>query len=641
MSRLPVVIAGRASRLLDPNVHVTQYMHTAIRTQDGSLAAGMYHIAQTSDGFLWFLSLPGELYRFDGVRMVPWQLPAATSINKVLNIFADHKGGLWVLGSHEIVRLKDGGVTSHFDLEGTMFQGISEDPDGSLWVAHNDKDSPLCHITERAVKCFGKSDGIPIPNVDVVLADGRGGFWLGGATALVHWHLGDSEKYRLEGVKAIGIGIQSVARGSDGTVWVGILGEGPGGLRQLKNGAMKAFVTPTFDGTKIAVTSMLFDRDGNLWVGTDAKGLFRIHGDAVEHYGRTEGLSGDAVWALFEDREGIVWAGTTSGIDSFRNPAVATFSEVEGLGSLPAGVLASRDDSIWVANAGSLDRIRNGTVSSIRRSNGLPGTQVTRMLEDHAGNLWIGVDDGLYLFKDGRFRPIPGPNHQPLGMVIGLVEDIAGNIWAECRGEAPKLVRIREFRVIEEISPPRVPPAWQLAPDPHGGIWIATKKGDLILFRQGAQQKFPLNSTAKNPSPHKIMAQEDGSVVGAFDDGLVEFRQGKVQRMTTKNGLPCNEVISFTKDNARHWWLYTRCGVVEVSDSELERWWTNPATVVESHTYDRFDGAQPNVAAFNSAARSIDGRVWFASGVVVQVMDPSTLPQKSATCRTIRRIGYC
>jgi signal transduction histidine kinase len=219
-------------------------------------------------------------------------------------------------------------------------------------------------------------------------------------------------------------------------------------------------------------------------------------------------------------------------------------------------------------------------------------------------------------------------------MVIGLVEDIAGNIWAECRGEAPKLVRIREFRVIEEISPPRVPPAWQLAPDPHGGIWIATKKGDLILFRQGAQQKFPLNSTAKNPSPHKIMAQEDGSVVGAFDDGLVEFRQGKVQQMTTKNGLPCNEVISFTKDNARHWWLYTRCGVVEVSDSELERWWTNPATVVESHTYDRFDGAQPNVAAFNSAARSIDGRVWFASGVVVQVMDPSTLPQKALPAET-------
>ena len=629
-----LLLSPDALQALDPNLHVTQYMHTALRTQDGSLAAGMYHIVQTPDGFLWFLSLPGELYRFDGVRMVPWQLPAATSIDRVLNIFSDHKGGLWLLGPHEVVRLKDEAVTSHFDLEATMFQGISEDPDGSLWVAQRSKDSPLCHITERSIKCFGASDGIRIPNVDVVSSDGRGGLWLGGATALIHWRQGESEKYQLQGVKDVGIGIQSVVRGPDGTVWVGILGEGPGGLRQLKDGVLKAFVTPSFDGTTIAVTSMLFDRDGNLWVGTDAKGLFRIHGDAVEHYGRTEGLSGDAVWTLFEDREGIVWAGTTSGIDSFRNPAIATFSEVEGLGSLPAGVLASRDGSIWVANAGSLDRIRKGAVSSIRKSKGLPGTQVTRMLEDHAGNLWMGIDDGLYVFKDGRFRPILGPNHQPLGMVIGLVEDIDGHIWAECRGETTKLVHIHEFRIVEEISPPQLPPAWQLAADPHGGIWIATKKGDLVLFRHGAQQKFSLKPTAKNSSPHKIIAQENGSLIVAFDDGLIEFRQGKVQRMTTKNGLPCNEVISLIEDNARRWWLYTRCGVVEISDSELERWWANPETVVKSRTYDRFDGAQPNVAAFNSAALSTDGRVWFASGVVVQVLNPSTLPQKAIPAET-------
>ena len=57
---------------LDPNKRVTQYIHTAWRTQDGSLPAGMYHIAQTSDGFLWFLSLPADIYRFDGIRFLPW-----------------------------------------------------------------------------------------------------------------------------------------------------------------------------------------------------------------------------------------------------------------------------------------------------------------------------------------------------------------------------------------------------------------------------------------------------------------------------------------------------------------------------------------------------------------------------------------
>jgi len=619
-----ILLLASTVHALDPNRHLTQYIHMAWRTQDGSLPAGMYHIVQTSDGFLWFLSLPADIYRFDGVRFLPWRLPAGVPIDRSMNIFADHAGGLWVLGPRDIVRLKGAAVSSHFQLEGGMFQSITESRDGSLWVLGGNSDAPLCHVTD-SLKCFGKADGIPISDVQSVLADGNGGFWLGGRTGgLVHWHDGVSEKYN------VGNEIFSLARGPDGSLWVGISGEGPGrGLQQLKDGAVKPFVTPTFNGSSFDIGTLMFDHDGNLWLGTVGKGLLRIHGNTVEHYDHTNGLSGDSVYALFEDREGIVWAGTTSGVDSFRDPPVVTFSQVEGLGrDLPAGILASRDGTIWVANAGSLDHIVNGNVSSVRAGKGLPGDQVTRLLEDRAGNLWVGVDDSLYLFKDGQFRRLPEPNHQPLGMVIGLIEDIDGNIWAQCRGKPQKLVRIRDFQVREVFSAPQVPPAWMLAPDPHGGIWIATRKGDLVQFRQGVQRKFRLNPDAKNPAPHEIFAQADGSVLAAVDDGLLGFRDGKVQRMSTKNGLPCDFVIAFIQDKEKRWWLYTRCGIVEFSDSELQRWWTNPDAMVQNHVYDTFDGAQPNVASFKSADCSPDGRVWFTSGVVVQMVDPSRLSTK-------------
>ena len=52
-----------------------------------------------------------------------------------------------------------------------------------------------------------------------------------------------------------------------------------------------------------------------------------------------------------------------------------------------------------------------------------------------------------------------------------------------------------------------------------------------------------------------MVAEADGSVLAAFDDGLVELRQGKVQRMATKNGLPCDGVMSFIEDNEKRWWL--------------------------------------------------------------------------------------
>ena len=457
-----------------------------------------------------------------------------------------------------------------------------------------------------------------------MLPDGSGGLWLGGSTALVRWNRGGvSETYP---VKA---SVSSLARTPDGTLWVGLFEEGPGlGLQQLRDGVLKTFVTPHFDGSTVSVTSLMVDRDGNLWVGTDAGGVVRIHGDAVERYRQTDGLSGDSVWALFEDREGIVWAGTTSGIDSFRDPRVVTFSAAQGLGKdLAAGILASRDGTVWVANNGSLDRIRNGTVTSIGRSNGLPGNQVAAMLEDRAGNLWVGVDDGLYLFKDGRFRRLPEPDHQPLGMVVGLTEDVDGNIWAAC-GRPRKLVRIRDFQVRDVFPAAQVPPgAHHLAPDPHGGIWIATSTGDVVLMRNGrVETTIPLDPRS-SPLNRHVVAGADGSVLVGSENGLLGWREGKVRRMTTKNGLPCDFVIAFVQDKEKHWWLYTRCGVVGFSDAELQKWWANPDAMIRNRVYDAFDGAQPNIGSFNAAASTSDGRVWFSSGVVVQMLDPSRISQ--------------
>jgi signal transduction histidine kinase/ligand-binding sensor domain-containing protein len=622
---------------LDPNKRLTQYMHTSWRTQDGSAPSGMYAIAQTSDGFLWFLSSRGDIYRFDGVQFRLWHPPANTEpIGRIRNILGDQAGGLWALGADGIAHLKNGVVTSQVELDGLLpdTNNVSEDADGSIWVVRGDNGvtEPVCHVSERGMKCFGKSDGIAITPIDAILADGSGGFWLGGQTALLHWHGGVSEAYPLKGMRSgAGPGILALARGPDGSVWAGIYSDGPGlGLAKFEEGTVRSFVTPTFDGSKYPVFCLRFDSQGNLWVGTDRKGIFRVRGNVVDHYGQTESLSGDFVRVLFEDRGGIVWAATNNGIDQFHDPRVTTFSALEGLGSDHAvGLLASRDSTIWVANGESLDHIVNGSVSSIRYKHGLPGQQVSSLLEDRAGNLWVGVDDALYLLKDGRFLRLPEPNHEPLGLVLGLVEDSDGSIWAECSGSKRKLVRIRDFKVQEEYSPPQVP-IGRIAADKHGGIWIGTRSAELVLFRNGVQQRIPVNPGSKGPFANQVVAQADDTVLVAFDDGLVGLRQGKAQRMTTKNGLPCDGVLSFVQAKEKSWWLNMQCGVVEISDSELERWWANPEAVIQTRLYDVLDGARPSARSpFNSAATSPDGRVWFVNSGVVQMLDPPSLSKKA------------
>ena len=639
-----LLVQAAPVQALDPNLRLTQYLHNSKGIQDDSAPAGISAIAQTSDGYLWLASDSQGLYRFDGVRFLPWTLSVnGKAIESIVNVYGDHAGGLWVLGEREIVHVKNGVVTSHFNLDGFQgFQHISEDPDGSLWVVRGaiaDFEAPLCHITEKTLKCFGKADGVPISKIDSLLADGKGGFWLGGQTTLVHWHDGISETYPIGALKSNAgqQGIVGLASGPDGTLWVGILAEGPGlGLTKFKQGAVRPFVTPTFDGSKFVVSAMTIDRDGNLWVGTASKGILRIHGNVVEHYRRTEGLSGDTVLDLFEDREGLIWAVTSNGLDSFRDPNITIFSAREGLGAdAAAGVLASRDGTIWVANAGSLDHISKGTVASIRTGNGLPGHQVSSLLEDHAGKLWVGVDDRLYLFENGRFHRLPEPNDHPLGMVVALTEDIDGNVWAECAGSPRKLVRIRDFQVRDEFPASQIPPGHSLASDPRGGIWIGTRNGDITLFRNGVlETKFPLNPGGSSYN-REIMPLVDGSVLAGSENGLVEWRQAKVHRMTTKNGLPCNSVISFIEDQENRWWLHTGCGVVEFPDSELQRWRDNPETMIRTRVYDVLDGARPTGGpSFNAVAYSPDGRVWFATGFVIEMVGPSSILQRALPATT-------
>ena len=590
---------------------------------------------QTPDGFLWVTSVSQRIYRFDGIQFVPWTLPVdGKTDDRIVSVYGDHAGGLWAVGEHEVFHVKGGAVVSHFALEGQLRIGnVSVDADGSLWTlqAGFDLKAPLCHVTDHQVKCFGESDGIPLPTGgQALLADGKGGFWLGGQRAVVHWHAGVSEVYPIEALKTnSGDGVNALALDSNGTLWIGLLPQGPGkGLGKLENGVFKSFVAPGFDGSKLAVFALNFDRDGSLWVGTLGNGLFRIRTDVVEHYGRAEGLSSDYVNDLFADREGILWVTTTNGIDSFHDPRVATFSTSEGLGQEEAvGVLASRDGTVWVANNGSLDRIANGSVTSIRSGHGLPGDQVSYMLEDRVGNLWVGVYDGLYVFKNGRFRRISEPDQQPLGLILGMAEDIDGDIWAVCSGVSRKLIRIRDFQVREQFPTSQVP-SGRIAPDPHGGIWIGPRNGKLVLFRDGVQKEFATGSAANLRTNHLIV-QMDGSVMASFDDGLVGLRNGKAQRMTTKNGLPCNAVYSFIEDRQKSWWLLTECGIVGLPDSELQRWWANPEAVVQTRLYDALDGARPGEYGIRSADVSPDGRVWFATGFVVQMVDPSRISLKA------------
>jgi PAS domain S-box-containing protein len=605
---------------LDPNKRLTQYAHTAWRIQDGFFPNTPSRISQTTDGYLWVGGNSGAL-RFDGVRFSPWSTPIDSSPLPPVSVRA---GEFWVASRNEFAHVRDGVVISHYDVP---IVRIYKDSDGSVWtLSYQDSDRVLCQATDTKIRCFGKAEGIKIGMPSSFIPDGNGGFWIGGDTSLLHWKIdAAAEIYSFQQLQSnVGqFGIRSLVEDSDGSLLVGIVAAGPGlGLERFRNGVLAPVVLPNFDGSKLFVYKLLEDSDKNLWIATIGNGIYRIHGQTVDHFGRADGLSSDTVFDLYEGDDGVVWAATSDGIDNFRDLPVTTFSTSTGPGSTgTASVMASKDGTVWVATLGSLDFVRNGVRSSIR----VPGQQVSSLLEDRQGNIWVGVDDGLFIYKDGRFRRIPEPDHRPLGLVLGLTEDVDGNVWAECKdAQERRLIRIRDFKVREQFSQPQVPKAKAIAADPKGGIWLGAVTGELTLFRDGIARTSSLK-LKRGSWAYQIAVAPDGSVMTASDDGLVMLRAGKVQHLGKENGLPCDGLNGFAVDDNKNLWLGTPCGFIEVASADVQRWWTHPETIVQARVFDTLDGARPGRVSFNPAAKSPDGRLWFVNGVVLQMVDPSHL----------------
>jgi PAS domain S-box-containing protein len=574
--------------------------------------------------------------RFDGVRFVAWGPPEGKALpsSRINSLLGARDGSLWIGTRMGLARWRNGTLTNYGDATGSIM-AILEDRAGTIWIARGnfpDAKGPLCKVTETEARCFGQDDGLAIPYAVTLANDTFGEVWLAGGLLVSRWQTGFVDTYVPAGLNPAEIfnGVMALAGRPDGSLWVGLVHAGKGGgLQQLSNGTWKPFVTPEFDGSTLKVTRLLLDRDSSLWVGTLNQGIYRIQGNKVDHFRSSDGLSGDAVTGLFQDREGNIWVSTSRGIDKFRDLGVASFSTRQGLSADQVNsVLASRDGTVWIGNY-NLDVLRSGKITSIQPGTGLPGRALTSLLEDRAGRLWVGVDQELSVYDQGKFRKIQTRDGSPLGAVRAMTEDVDGSIWVATSSALEtrrRLLRIQDLRVREEISSPHSKETNTLTSDPHGGVWLGLISGGLARYRNGQTELLSFNHSPHDGPVHGILVNSDDSVLAATPSGVVGWRNGRVQRLTVRNGLPCDVVYALISDRASTLWLYAVCGLIAIPNAELQRWWESPDATVNFKLLDVFDGAQPMSIVFRpNASQSPDGRLWFANQNVVQMIDPAHL----------------
>ena len=125
--------------------------------------------------------------------------------------------------------------------------------------------------------------------------------------------------------------------------------------------------------------------------------------------------------------------------------------------------------------------MRDGKVSMITRKEGLPGQQVTALLEDDRGVLWMGMDRDLFSYSNGRFKKRVRSDGEPTGMVVGMAEDANQSIWI-VTAVKDRLLRLdAKTGIAQVVAKPRSPS--RIASSPNGVVYLLSfLSGEISSF---------------------------------------------------------------------------------------------------------------------------------------------------------------
>src|SRR5262249_32797881 len=95
---------------------------------------------------------------------------------------------------------------------------------------------------------------------------------------------------------------------------------------------------------------------------------------------------------LAEDRQGVIWAGSMSGLGLYR----ITGHQAQNFGGMQVySVFVCSRGILWIGSAAGLSWFQNGQLRTANSREGLPSDQIFAMLDDAYDRLWFATYAGL------------------------------------------------------------------------------------------------------------------------------------------------------------------------------------------------------------------------------------------------------
>jgi signal transduction histidine kinase/ligand-binding sensor domain-containing protein len=421
------------------------------------------NLTQDHSGNLWVAGPSGLLMRTPAGKLRQFQTKDGLPDNFVRSLWEDRDGNVWAGTNGGLARLENGRFVSNpvaTASERDWVRCIYEDTEGNLWVGMN---SGLNRFRDDIFTMYGEAEGLPSDEPTTVYQDQRSRIWIGfhdrGLVELGNGkprvyttrdglpsneifsiredHDGDLLIATREGPSRMHDGrfIKQVIddplnrrlsfdylEDHAGRFWAAL----PAGLSELQDGKARN-VIPGGPLLNDAFVILCETRDGSLWAGSYAQGLWHLKDGQSKLYTITDGLSSNEIRSLVDDRDGTLWIGTFGGgLNALRNGHFFSITAKEEL--LSDNISHVEDDghgSLWLSTTRGICRVRKqdlndyiagkiksvppvnyGVADGLRSAQCAPGYPTSRGGTQTAdGRLWFPTSRGLAVFDPNEKAP--------------------------------------------------------------------------------------------------------------------------------------------------------------------------------------------------------------------------------------------
>jgi ligand-binding sensor domain-containing protein/serine phosphatase RsbU (regulator of sigma subunit) len=622
-------------RGLDPQKAVTQYKLDIWQLERGFPQNSVFAVLQSRSGYIWLGTLEG-LVRFDGIRFEAFNKHNTKQLtSNVVNALCEGRdGSLWIGTEEGLSCFKDGIFTSRNPKSGRRLHYISaiiEAKDGSIWIATGETGvthmQGMQNANGASFITYTTDSGLTGNEVHDILEDKNGNLWIATTTGLTkRTPAGIFSRYSGHAALA-NRRIFSLCETTNGDLWVGT----QDGLYRVKNGAATHYGID--EGLpKQLVMRLHEDKDGNLWGGTDGGGLFRVTGAGGEISALTpdDGPACGFIRAIHEDRGGGLWIGTLEGgLHRLRDAKFTNYTTKEGLAhDYVNRIYCDRVGNLRFGTNGGVNLLKNGKLMlEFTSRRGLLSDIVYSTLNDREGNLWIGTRKGLHRFRQGKLTTFTKKHGLTDHRVSNLLEDKQGTVWIATPRNLHRFQngKLAAFSKKERLFADNI---WCLHEDRKGNLWIGTAGSGLHMLKDGHLTPY----TTRDGLVHNcvVCIYEDESDDGeeilyiGTEGGLSRFEleTGKFTNFTIRSGLIDNHVYCILGDESENLWLAGRAGISRIGKKALTDFASGKIEHIHPVTYNEMDGMRTRWCK-DSAAKTRDGKLWFATDKGVAMIDPA------------------